>query len=176
MPLIPFSRWHAANLDFIGSPFAGHIRAVRKGLLNIVSASFAELWLAAQCCQLQFPQTLNSFSSVSCVSWAKRIRAERRFLRSPQQSLAAFTAYLHDYSSKPELVVSEEAEPVKTPWYFFEVCALLHARCVTTRAEAWDLSIGEGSWLLAGIAEATGAKIDILSTEDKKQLAELGIS
>jgi hypothetical protein len=103
--------------------------------------------------------------------------AERRYLKNPIREIESFSAYLTDYGSKPELVLPETSDSsgIKNRWYFYEVCALLRFEPTLTKPAAWNMTVGEGSWWLAGHAEAAGIKIDMVTPEDIEQLREAGI-
>jgi hypothetical protein len=163
--LKPFSRWHAAQLDFIGSPLAGH-----AGKLN-----FTSLWIAVQICRTIFPQHINTStpqpsSRVIALYGLGSSKSNRRLLFEQNK----FSAYLRDYSGAPEFITEDESEPrtAKTPWYLFQVADLVRNGNLS-RADAWNISLGEGNWWRAACAEANGAKIDILQPADRKQLQEI---
>jgi hypothetical protein len=165
--LLPYSRWHAANLDFIESPFVGNKRRE--------SSTFAELSLAAECCRLRYPQVVRLRRDP--LYRFRRVLAERKYLKDPLGEINAFKAYLDDYGSKPEIVSAEtdDGSSTKNPWYFYEVCCLLKLDPRLTRTEAWNMEVGEGGWWMAGHAEAAGAKIDLVTPEDIEQIREAGI-
>lgn len=178
LKLRPFSCWHAAQLDWICSPFAGH-----PGSVNL-----SALYLAARVCQTRFPHrphrslTDNYWRELWC-AW----RYPSKWVLTPDRSgvtsrlsieLNKFSLYLRDYSGAPEYVVDEETAEThraKTPWYLHQVAALAQGR-IDARATAWDLPMGEGNWWLAAAAEAAGHKIDLITPADRAQLQELGIN
>jgi hypothetical protein len=176
--LLPFSAWHAAQLDFLASPYAGHDAKL----------DFAALYIACQICSTRYPQAFSQSSPLSVERWALSVGRllRRRFVRryglpygkSKQRFLRErnkFALYLRDYAGEPEYILPENAEcrPAKTPWYLAKVAALIRAglslRC------AWNFPLGEGNWLVPAANEARGARIDILQPSDRKQLAERGI-
>lgn len=181
MKLLPFSRWHLAQLDFIGSPFASHQTSI----------DFAALWLAVRVCQTAYPFSLSAPSvpirairgvrkSSARLGPPKKMvmafglgfgKSHRRFLLE----LNKFSIYTRDYSGAPEFITDEDndAQGPKTPWYLSQVASLVQSGL--TLEKAWNFSIGEGLWFLAASAEAKGIKIDILQPSDRKQLAQLGI-
>jgi hypothetical protein len=153
----PFSRWHAANLDFIESPLAGH----KTGSI----LSFGDYWIAAECCRLRWPRRYHLRRG-----WLYRIRrllAQRRYQRDPITAINAFTAYFSDYCTRPELIPGDDSREIKTPWYLHEVCALLQLDSRLTKAEAWDMPVAEGAWWITASAEANGSKIDLVTPEDR---------
>ncbi len=185
--LRPFNFWHAANLDFICSPFAGHNKPL----------DFAALYIAARICQLRYPATFRRRK----LEWfiellkARKYRYFKMFRQNEQnekpqkhsvnsvqknsvvfpflQELNKFSAYMRDYISRPEYVSSDESVPVKSPWYLYEVCLLRRFNPDTTWAQCWDTPVGWASWHNAAMLEATGNKIDILTPEIRKALTQM---
>jgi hypothetical protein len=168
--LRPFSRWHAANLDFIQSPLAAHKNR---------PCTFAEYWIAAECCRLRFPHVwrqrkdwrdrLPPKLALLCrvLFPSRRIRAEKKYLLDPVAQINAFTAYLVDYSGRPEIIPGDDAQPIRSPWYLHEVCSLLRVDPRLTKPQAWDLPIGLSAWELTTHAEAAGVKLDLVTPEDR---------
>jgi hypothetical protein len=169
--LLPFSRWHAAQLDLIRSPFAGHERDVQSGLRKKID--FAALWLAVQICQSSYP--VRAYIESPPKSLAKKFgRTRGKSLLLFIAELNKFSAYIRDYATAPEYVLEENdggSATVKTPWYLYQSAAL--AQSGMTMREAWNLPLGEGNWWLAASAEAKGVKIDIIQPADRRQLEEL---
>ncbi len=161
--LRPFSFWHAAQLDFIGSPFAAH-RA---------PFDFTALYLAAQICQTRYPRTPSS------ARWLSRLRKKVTVLRFMRGRFLAelnkFSSYQRDYASSPEYITSEAGGSVKTPWYLYSVALLLEMDSSLTKAQGWDSTVGEARWWSAARAEARGAKVDLITPADRGQLRDLNL-
>jgi hypothetical protein len=176
--LRPFSFWHAANLDFVESPFAGHNKKI----------DFGELLIAAKTCRLLFPRTLqrHPFEKIVDLLKARKyrpIKAKFNELKRGDlsnvklplmQEVAKFCAYLRDYSERPEYMTREESVPVKTPWYLFEVAMFKRYNPHLTWAQCWDMPIGEASWYNAAMLEATGTQIDLVTPEYRKAFRQIG--
>jgi hypothetical protein len=191
--LWPFSFWHAANLDFVESPFAGHNKPI----------DFAALYVACRICQLRYPATFRKRKLEYLVElWKARryrpVKITRRALRALRKvakrkggleappaetgrmpiihpptfpllrELNKFSAYVRDYSSRPDYVAGEDSTPVKTPWYLYEAALYRRFNPETTWAQAWNIPIGQASWFNAGMLEASGQKLEILTPEMRK--------
>jgi hypothetical protein len=194
--LRPFSFWHAANLDFVESPFAGHNKPI----------DFAALYVATRICQLRYPHTFRKRKLEYLVElWKARryrpikiTRKAKEFLqkatketkvqnkKSSLPSLSSvknslsfpllrelnkFSTYIRDYTSRPDYVAGEDSTPVKTPWYLYEASLLRRFNPDYTWAQAWDTPVGEAAWFNAGMLEATGQKLEILTPEMRKAFA-----
>ena len=159
--LRPFSFWHAFNLDLIGYN-ASKLTA------------FSSLLLAARCCRLRYPQSLADQNP----RWHNELvtfRHERRFNRDSKfkfDQIRRFIAYRKDYADcVPEVAASEET--TKLPWYLYQVSVLRQTRPDLTEAQAWNAPIAASIWSILGRMAAQGNKIDILTPEDRAQLAEI---
>jgi hypothetical protein len=186
--LRPFSFWHAANLDFIQSPFAGH-----PGNLG-----FASLYLAAKCCQLRYPRTIAqipprrsrrarspstqnlrfpSWNFVSFVVDIFKYRYARRFETDTGfrlNQITAFSAYLADYMTCGPIVAEREgSKPVKIPWYLY-YAAMLVKHAGYGKEQAWNSPVAESQWWVTALMIAGGTEIDIMSASDRAQLREIG--
>ncbi len=166
-----FSFWHAANLDFIESPYLGN-----KG-----TQDFAAMYLAAKCCQLRYPDTIASRKGF-CQRLGQRRAAflhARSILRNgtkaPAIEQAKFSAYLTDYFTTGPIHASKDgAKALKIPWYLYWVCWLVkYTGC--TKAQAWDAPVSESQWWITGMAAAEGADVDILSAQDRADMKAAGI-
>jgi hypothetical protein len=176
--LRPFSFWHAANLDFIESPFVGHNAKI----------DFAALLVAARTCRLRYPHTLRTypFEKVVDLLKARKYRPVKARLEDIKrgdlsnvklpflQEVAKFCAYLRDYSGRPEYMTREESVPVKTPWYLFEVAMFKRYNPQLTWPQCWDMPVGEASWFNAAMHEAHGTQIDLVTPEYRKAFRSLG--
>lgn len=161
----PFSFWHAFNLDLvagIGDP----------GSLS----QFSNLLLATRCCRLRYPQTISSTGRTEWFLYQlASLRFTFRFAKSQEFRLAQvkkFIDYRADYADcVPE--IAEAGEPVKLPGYLYHVALLRRLRPELTKAQAWDFPVAEGQWEILAALAADGAKIDVLTPEDRKDLNEM---
>jgi hypothetical protein len=159
----PFSFWHAFNLDLAG--YAAD---------NL--SQFSMLLLAVRCCRLRYPRTL---SSPSAFEWFLYQLASFRFafkfpksaslrLRETQK----FLDYRKDYADcVPEM--ADSGESVKLPGYLYHVALLRRLMPGLTKAQAWDFPIAEAQWEILAALAARGAKIDVLTPEDRRDLSEM---
>jgi hypothetical protein len=169
--LKPFSLWHAANLDFVESPFAGHKKPI----------DFGALLVAARICQLRFPDVLRKQHRLHLLDWW-RLRKYRAFKFTKNKKLVLpllaeinkFSAYLRDYASRPEYMSTEDSVPVKCPWYLFETAMLKRYNPAFTWAQCWDFPVGEAGWCNAAMHEAHGMKIELVTPEYRKAFKEAG--
>ena len=168
--LRPFSFWHAANLDFIQSPFAGH-----PGALD-----FSALYLAAKSCQLRYPDTIANGAGSPSIRIRQALtilRFARRFRLKPEfrlHEISKFSAYLADYMTCGPVIASKEgSKPVKVPWYLYYV-AMLVKHAGYTKAAAWNAPVAESQWWITAIMIAAGTEIDVMTAEDRAQLKEIG--
>jgi hypothetical protein len=161
----PFSFWHAFNLDLVGG-------IGDPGSLN----RFNTLLLTARCCRLRYPQTISSTGIFETLLYqVASLRFAFRFAKSYTLRLAQvkkFLDYRADYADcVPE--IAEGGEPVKLPGYLYHVALLRRLRPELTKAQAWDFPVAEGQWEILSALAADGAKIDVLTPEDRKDLAEM---
>lgn len=163
--LRPFSFWHAAQLDFIGSPFAGHRAPFH----------FAALYTAVQVCRTRYPGTpAHTWLPRGMQRWVE-IECIARFARRFSAELNKFSAYQRDYAASPEYITSESSATVKTPWYLFGVALLTEAEPSFSRKQAWDSPVGESRWWSTAKAEARGARVDLVTPSDRAQIKALGL-
>jgi len=169
--LRPFSLWHAANLDFIASPFAGH-----KTLVDL-----AALYVAARVCQLRYPSVYRrSHLERALKLWMLwRFKATKRHRGKPARfpllaEVAKFSAYLRDYASRPEYMQGEDSVPVRCPWYLYEAALLKNYNPGMTWGQCWDFPVGEAGWCNAAMHEAHGNKIELVTPEYRKAFREAG--
>ena len=182
--LRPFSFWHAAYLDFIKSPFAGHVRpAPLSGAGVQTKPDLGDLILAIACCRARYPNP-PSFTGLRwrLLRWRAKLCYSirvRRLRHAPLMAegleTLAFYRYLKDYSSVPTYGESEDSQPVKTPWYLFAVALQLRLNPRLTVAQAWNSSIGLAGWMNAAHIEASGTKIDILTPELREAFGQIGV-
>ena len=174
--LRPFSFWHAANLDFIQSPFAGH-----PGPLD-----FSALYLAAKSCQLKYPATIATAGRARlkrlCGShradlFLTTLRYGRKFQSKPEfrlHEISKFSAYLADYMTCGPIIASKEgSKPVKVPWYLY-YAAMLVKHAGYTKAQAWDAPVAESQWWITATMIAGGTEVDLMSAEDRETLRAIG--
>ncbi len=161
LKLWPFSFWHAANLDFIESPFAGH-----TGQLDL-----AALLLAVKVCRLRYPSQLSTLNSQLRRFIVWRYGAQAAYLAQ----LNAFCVYLRDYNTGPVFGAKDDSPGLKCPWYLIAVCQTLQNNPRLTLAQAWNTEVGLGAWCNAAHAEARGVPLDILTPELRQTFAEAGI-
>lgn len=164
--LRPFTFWAAANLDFIKSPFAGNLP--KTGAI-----SFPDLYLATEACRLRHPHTLN----LNKIDFEYRAWFYgRKFARNQKYRFAqirAFAAYLKDYGTcGPEYVTGDGAQPVKLPWYLYHV-AMLVKHAGFTQHQAWETEVSFGQWWVTALLTAAGNNIDLVTPEDRKDIAEM---
>jgi hypothetical protein len=193
--LRPFSFWHAACLDFIKSPFAGHA----DGLPTLDTL----LWAVAAC-RTRFPQipSLEGFSGRllryrAIFNYARGQRLARADHKTTGQrdngtkrvsgqwsvvsgrvlaeQLLAFVSYMADYNAAPVYGEQEDSEPVKTPWYLFAVAMQLRLNPGLSETQAWNATVGYTAWKNAAQCEAAGIKIDILTPELRQAFAKVGV-
>lgn len=163
--LRPFTFWAAANLDFIKSPFAGNVP--KTGTI-----SFPDLYLATEACRLRWPHTFQ----LNRIDFEYRAWFYgRRFARDTKyrfEQIRAFIAYLRDYSTSPEYVTGDGAQPVKLPWYLYHA-AMLVKHAGFTQSQAWETEVSFGQWWVTALLTSAGNNIDIVTPEDRKDLAEM---
>lgn len=164
--LRPFTFWAAANLDFIKSRFAGH--PPRTEII-----SFPDIYLATEVCRLRWPRTLN----INRLDFEYRAWFYgRRFARDQKyrfDQIRAFTSYIKDYCGcDPEFVTAEGSAPVKLPWYLYHV-AMLVKHAGFTQRQAWATTVSFGQWWVTALLTAAGHNIDIVTPDDRAQLAGL---
>ena len=169
--LKPFSLWHAANLDFVESPFAGHQKPV----------DVASLYVGARICQLSFPRVFSFGRLERAAKWwtlwrFKSIKKRKgKVVGSPLMAeVSKFGAYLRDFASRPEYMTGEDSAPVKTPWYLYEAAVLKHYNPEMTWAQCWDCPVGEAGWYNAAMHEANGIKIELVTPEYRKAFKAAG--
>jgi hypothetical protein len=174
--LRPFCFWHAANLDFIESPFAGHKKPI----------DFAALYVATRICQLTYPNPFRRqrFEYIRELWKARKyrpVKIARRDLKAKRIHKAKFpflgemnkfSTYIRDYSSRPDYVAGEDSSPIRTPWYLYEVSMLRRFNPDMSWEQAWNMPIGQAAWFNAGMLEASGMKLEILTPEMRKSFAE----
>lgn len=158
--LRPFSFWHAFNLDLI------QYNADKL-------TDFSSLLLCARSCQLCFPQSVADRSR----RWHNELitfRFKRRFDRDFRfriHQIQRFIAYRKDYADcAPEM---QEGEPLKMPWYLYQVAVLRHIFPDLTKHQAWDSPIAAAQWEIVAHMAALGNKIDLITPEDRKDFAEM---
>lgn len=171
--LRPFSFWHAAQLDFICSPFAGH-----KSNLD-----FAALWVAARICQTRYPRIprrtrfeyLRKLHALWKYSQLLRpaLAPDLSRITSPfLEELSKFALYLRDYNTRPTYGERSDSVSVNSPWYLYETSMLRRFNPRITKAQAWDSVIGETRWDNVGMIEASGHQVSIETPEDRKAQKE----
>lgn len=171
--LRPYSFWHAAQLDFVESPFAGY-----EGRLEI-----GPLFIAVRVCQLAHP---HSFAGAA---WLREMWVSYRYgatlretklagksvLVSPfLRELNKFSAYLRDYHSRPVYGSAPDSKPLRVPWYLHEVATLRRFNPELTWSQAWNSSVGESAWKNAGMYQAHGQDLGIESPHDRAAAREAG--
>ena len=170
--LKPFSLWHAANLDFVESPFAGHKKPV----------NIAALYVAARICQLKHPRVYHRGRFERAIEWSTFLRFKAikrrkgRIVAFPfMNELGKFSAYLRDYAARPEYMAGEDSVPVRTPWYLFEAAVFKHYNPRMTWSQCWDFPVGEAGWYNAAMHEAHGNKIELVTPEYRKAFRQAGL-
>lgn len=163
--LRPYTFWVAANLDFVQSPFMGY--PCKSG-----TPSFGDIYIATKCAQLRFPSTIRiPRIDYEISAW----RYGRRFARDIKyrfETVRDFSNYVKDYNSEPERVTSDNAKPVALPWYLYHV-AMLVKHAGFTQKQAWESEIGWGQWWVTAMLTASGHNIELVTPEDRQQLAEM---
>jgi hypothetical protein len=86
-----------------------------------------------------------------------------------------FIDYRKDYADCEAFsdLMPDMGEPIKLPGYLYQVAMLRRLNPGMTRAQAWDFPIAEAQWEILASLAAQGAKIDILTPEDRRDLAEM---
>lgn len=168
--LRPFSLWHAAQLDFVESPFAGHQKPL----------DFVALYVAARICQLRYPRIFRRTRYEKLIEawklhrYPKIKRKKKQFTAPLLREISAFSAYIRDYASRPEYMSTEDSVPVKCPWYLYEVAVFRKYNPDMTWAQCWDMPVGEAGWNNAAMHEAHGNKIELVTPEYQKAFREAG--
>ncbi len=180
--LLPYSFWHAANLDFIRNPFGFYQRpfdfaqAFKDGAYWL---NLPNLETAVASCRLRYPATLHPPSSI--LAWSRKLTRPlraHRYIKDPAsylRELEAFSAYFTDYHCGPVYGQGENSSPIKCPWYFVAIRQLRLARPELTESQAWDTPVGHGSWTNAAHAEATGQLVNIMTPADREAFESAGI-
>lgn len=162
--LRPFSFWHAFNLDLIG------YNAEKL-------TAFSYLLLVVRCCRLRYPQTIATaatgfwkvINNLVTVCYERRFSNDIEFRAS---HIGRFLQYRKDYSDcVPE--VESTGEQVKLPWYLYQVSILRRVEPGLTKAQAWDSPIAASIWYSLAHFAAEGAKIDLITPEDRKDFEEM---
>lgn len=195
--LRPFSLWHAALLDLLKNPFgfydareddgfdfAKAFNFPRHFLSGHFFLDYAALQSAVAICRCTYPTWPASGGFAGTIS---RLFAARRYSRilSPGADLSSLTidspylaelrklgSYFFEYRTRPIHASADNSRPVQTPWYLVSVAGLM--RLGLSEAKAWNTPLGEGCWLAAAAAEASGNRIDILTEQDRLDFAAAG--
>lgn len=161
--LRPFSLWHEALLDSIGSPFVA--RTKENPLLGPRDKIFERLFLAVEVCRVLHPKLPRA---TGWLAQRRRRKAFRRFYRKSNRlqlitEVGRFIHYLGDYRSRPVPVSTKDSEPVKSPRWLYEISLFKRFNHDVDLAAVWNLSPGFVSWINTGALEASGARINIMT-------------
>ena len=175
----PFSFWHQFNLDLIGFTLGSSATPSRHSsrvTRHFQSTSFNTLLLAARCCRLRYPQTLATPSVTERLLYElASLRFAFKFAKSSSvraRETKKFVDYRKDYADcAPEM--ADAGAPIKLPGYAYQVALLRRLRPELTKAQAWDYPIAEAQWEILCVLAAQGAKIDIVTPEDRRDFAEM---
>jgi hypothetical protein len=103
------------------------------------------------------------------------LRFKSRFDRDSKfkaAQIGRFIAYRKDYADcAPE--IQEAGEPLKLPWYLYQVSVLQRIYPMLTEGQAWDSPIAASQWNIVAHMAATGNKVDIITPEDRKDFADM---
>lgn len=86
---------------------------------------------------------------------------------------AAWAAWVAEGSVAPQFFETADGVPVKCPWQLFRVAQLCRFARYTA-AEAWGMPLPQVQWVTAALAEANGAKIDLVSEEERAVMRAAG--
>lgn len=158
--LKPYSFAHAAILDFARSPYSS-----MSGSARLEDIVFALSVLGEK------PSRPNQIPTIGFFRrWIITFRVFRAGIDAAHNQLMA---YLDDYNSPPQMWQKENTRPVKTPWMLYFVAVLMRHGQMTER-EAWSCEVGYGRWLCAGLAEAGGNDVPIITDEERAAMKEAG--
>ena len=169
--LRPFSLGSAMVLSLSDSPFL-------LGTAPGVDYGLTDLQLAVLVCstptQFFFDTRLSS-------SWWKRLRRilwTRKCKRlNFREECQKFVTYIDDYYSPPSTWLDDGDSgdgKLGAPWVLCNATFLMRN---TTMSEerVWSMPLGQALWYAATISEQLGAKIQLLSEEERKALEAMGV-
>jgi len=159
--LPPFSYWHKFQLELCDSPFVT-AEAVR----------FEDLARAVGICQTQYP---SRYQEPKPTRWGKYRAVWLAATVDLHKEAKAFDAYLQNHASTPNIMQKDKnssAKVVDIEPALMEV-AFYIKMTGCRREEAWNMSIGELSWLNAAMARVEGADFSVITPIDDAALAYL---
>jgi hypothetical protein len=162
-----FSAWRRTLLERHDSPF----------MLGDKPSPY-QLLQAVDCCLCSFPnmprKPKNLWQRICELS--RKLKIERRAEKNPKwfnAEVEKFSAYLKDYMAFPTFMMGDKAKGSGgIPQIDQTLMDVALYRCYTgcSREEAWDIPIGELSWMNASMAKTQGVDIRIVSTEEEKMV------
>jgi hypothetical protein len=157
--LKPLSTWHVLQLQYLQSPLAAG-----------GPVAWSDLWLAVRICGTSFPESVGRprFSALR-LSWA---RGWRRLSRE----VAAFEAYAGDYMSSPEIQSEQTStQSVRLPDLdsLLQEVAMYRKMSGCAREEAWNVPVGELSWMNTAWARMNGAKFSIMTPIERAMVERM---
>ncbi len=160
--LKPFSYWHKFQLELCDSPFVT-AEAVR----------FEDLERAVGICQTQYPQ---QYKEPKLSRWRKYKEIWRAAMNDLPKACRDFDRYLQAYVSSPKIMQKDKdtggTKIIDIEPALMEVA--FYTKMTGCRSEeAWNMSIGELSWLNAAMARTEGADFSVITPVDDAALAQL---
>ena len=157
--LKPMSTWHVLQLQYVQSPLAAG-----------GPVAWADLWLAVRICRTSFPESVHAVPMASLrLRWA---RGWRRLSRE----VAAFEAYAGDYMSNPEIQSEQtDTKSMRLPDLdnLLQEVAMYRKMSACPREEAWNVPVGELSWMNTAWARMNGAKFSIITPLERAMIERM---
>lgn len=168
--LHPFCLEDALILSMMESPFL-------LGQVSGIDYSMTDLQIAVKVCSTPSDVFLNA--RLESTRWS-RLRSAWWTRSCSRMNLELecqrFVTYVDDFNSSPRTWSDGDAGDgkLRSPWVLANATFLIRNTTFTPR-EVWTMPLGMALWYCATISEQLGAKIQLLSDEERKALIELGL-